>query len=113
MELELHDFTMIGLNKLTQEDIEGLFHLEQMVTMPYEKNDHVWLSLTIERSLSMQSIERTVYTGFDFLSDVGGLSGILVSALVVFVNAWNYAAFDNYMVTNLYKMKEPDDPKTQ
>lgn len=80
--------------------------------MPYEKDDHVWLSLTIERSLNMQFVERTVYTGFDFLSDVGGLSGILVSALVVFVNAWNYAAFDNYMVTNLYKMKEPDDPKT-
>ena len=91
------------------ETIDGLFKLEQMGAWPYEKDDNVWVSVNIERDLNMNAFERTVYTSFDFLSDVGGLSGILVSGLWIFVNAWNYNSFDNYMVSNLFKMKKPDN----
>lgn len=82
-----------------------------MGAWPYEKDDNVWVSVNIERDLNMNAFERTVYTSFDFLSDLGGLSGILVSGFWIFVNAWNYNSFDNYMVTNLFKMKKPDNHK--
>ena len=93
--------------------IDGLFKFEQMGAWPYEKDDNVWVSVNIERDLNMNAFERTVYTSFDFLSDVGGLAGILISGLWVFVNAWNYNSFDNYMVTNLFKMKKPDNHKAK
>ena len=97
------------MNYLTNVEASGLFTFEQIGVKPYEKKDNVWISVTIERSLTMNIIERTVYTSFDFLSDVGGLSGILISGLFIFVRAWNYNYFDNYMVTNLFQMKMPDN----
>lgn len=89
--------------------MDGLFKLEQLQNRPYEKDDDVWVSVTIERSLTMIAFERQVYTMFDFLSDVGGLSGIFVSGLMLFVRAWTYNRFDNFMVSNLFKMKKPDN----
>ena len=86
---------------------DGLFKLEQLYSLPYEKKDNVWVSITIERSLAVLEVARTVYTGFDFLSDVGGLSGILVSSLVLFVGAWNHNAFDNFMSANLFRVMKP------
>lgn len=109
LELELKDNLSINLNYLTSKDVTGLFKLEQMGSWPYEKDDNVWISINIERCLSLHKIERCVYNSFDFLSDVGGLSGILVSGLWFFVNAWNHNSFDNFMVANLFKMKKPDD----
>lgn len=109
MELELKDNLSIDLNELTQIEKDGLFKLEQLQDRPYEKEDDVWVSVTIERSLTTIAFERQVYNMFDFLSDVGGLSGILVYGLAIFVKAWNYNRFDNFMVTNLYKMKKSDN----
>ena len=109
MELELKDNLSIDLNYLTTRNVEGLFKFEPMGIMPYEKNDSVWISVTVERSLTMLYYERTVYTTFDFLSDVGGLSGILISGLWIFVHFWNFNSFDNFMAVNLFKMKKPED----
>ena len=109
MELELKDNLSIDLNHLTTRNIGGLFKFEPMAIKPYEKNDSVWISVTVERSLTMLFYERTVYTTFDFLSDVGGLSGILISGLWVFVHFWNFNSFENFMAVNLFKVKKPDE----
>ena len=62
-------------------------------------------------------ISRSIYTGFDFLSDIGGLEGLLVQILAVVVGWYNYNLFDNMMVSRLYRMKQkdldPNDPKNQ
>ena len=44
---------------------------------PYEKKDNIWVSVTVERDLGRTDYDRTFYTGFDLLSDVGGLYGVL------------------------------------
>ena len=51
---------------------------------------------------SLQTYERTIYTLFDMLSDIGGLSGILIGILAVFMTAWNHNSFDNMMARDLY-----------
>jgi len=66
------------------------------------------VSITFERNLSKLAVERTLYTVFDFLSDVGGLVGIITAALYVVVNAWNFNALENMISANLFKMKRPD-----
>jgi len=65
----------------------------------------------VERSLSITELQRTIYTGFDFLSDVGGLSGILMSFLAITVGIWNYNSFENLMASNLFKYREREDDK--
>ena len=50
---------------------------------------------------------------FDMLSDIGGLSGILVSAFAIMAGFWNYLAYDNYLVSHLYTVREAStNPET-
>jgi len=39
----------------------------------------------------------------DFISDVGGIQGVLVSAASLFLAIWTHNDFDDFMVTRLYK----------
>ena len=70
--------------------------------IPYEKTNNVMSSVTIEMDLNVEHFERQVYTIFDMASDVGGLSGILVSFFLMLSSLWNFNSFDNMMVSNLF-----------
>ena len=65
------------------------------------------IMITIEREFNVLSIERMAYTTFDMLSDVGGLSGIMIIFFQVLIALWNFNSFDNYLVSRLYKIKLP------
>ena len=56
--------------------------------------------------MSLIAYERTLYTFFELLSDVGGLSGILVTIFTVVVSIWNFNSFENIMVSNLFKIRK-------
>ena len=84
---------------------ENLFSIVQLPTMPYEKDDNVWLSISLERNLNKKELSRTIYTGFDFLSDIGGLVDTLFIIMAVFVNLWNYNALYNNLVSKIYDIK--------
>jgi len=63
----------IELGDVTLHEESGLFKLDPLSLLPYEKKDDVWVSVTLERGLGLTEYSRTTYTGFDFISDVGGL----------------------------------------
>ena len=46
----------IELDDVTLDVHEGLFKLDQITMYPYEKRDNVWVSVTIERNLSMKEL---------------------------------------------------------
>jgi len=73
--------------------------------LSYEKKDRVWLSLTIEVDLNVFELERTTYTYFDLLSDVGGLSSIVCTFFAMILRFWNHNSFDNMMAISLFKVK--------
>jgi len=50
-------------------------------------------------------VARDVYTFLDFLSDIGGMQGMLISGVALFMVFWNYNMLENYMVAKLYKLK--------
>ena len=107
MDIELHDFDLIKLDKFTMYENKGLFGLEKDIVQPYEDlNKSNWVSVTIEMSLKINQVERNVYTIFDMLSDIGGLSGILVSAFAIMVSIWNYLAYDDYLVSRLFTVRK-------
>lgn len=104
--LELQDYDTIMLDKVTLIPMNSLFRLEKQEVLPYERLDNTWVSVTIERDLNMMHYERKVFTIFDMLSDIGGLTGIIATMFGIICAAWNYNAFDNFMVSRLFKIKK-------
>ena len=96
------------LDTITLIMMEDLFRLQKQELLPYERPDNTWVSVTIEMDLNVTHYERKVYTVFDMLSDVGGLMGIFITAFTVLASLWNFNAFDNYMVSRLFKIKKPE-----
>ena len=106
-DLELQDYDIIMLDDLTKLNYDDLFSLRKYDVLPYEMPDKNWVSVTFELDLNMIHIERKLYTVFDMLSDVGGLLGILTTFAAFFNSIWNYQAFDNFMISRLFKIMRP------
>ena len=73
--------------------------------LPYEKDDLIHVSITLEVNLNAVNYSRSRYTAFDLLSDVGGLSGMFASIFAVIMIVWNYNALDYLIVSHLFKMQ--------
>lgn len=58
-------------------------------------------------NLNVKEISRSGYTMLDLISDIGGMQGVLISALAIIVGIWNYNMIENHLVSRLYKLEEP------
>ena len=67
------------LNDVTKIDVGGLFSMNRRDSLPYEVKDDTWIMVTVEMDPNLTMYERSVYTFFDLLSDLGGLNGILMT----------------------------------
>ena len=56
------------------------------------------MNLTFERDMNLVVVVRDGYTILDWISDIGGIQGILISAFAIMISYWNYNYFDNNMV---------------
>ena len=63
------------------------------------------MDFTVEMNLSQTQIARAGYTFLDYLGDIGGLQGMLMSGIAMFLMVWNFNNFENYMVTRLFRME--------
>lgn len=61
--------------------------------------------MILEMSRDLIVIERTSYTVVDLLSDVGGLQGILISAMTFVLRVFNNSHLSSYMVARLFRYK--------
>ena len=105
--MELQDYEIIELDDLTKLEIEESFVWKQIRSIPYEFPDAIHSAVAIELDLSLNTVERSVYTYVDLLSDVGGIQGIMVSTIALIVSYTSINSFDNYLVQKLYKFPEP------
>ena len=46
----------LELGDVTLNEQEGVFTLQPLSLMPYEKKDNVWVSVTLERSLDIKEL---------------------------------------------------------
>ena len=69
------------------------------------------MDITVEVNMNQKVIARDGYTFMDFLSDVGGMQGLLLSGIGYLIAICNYNMFDNFMVTRLYKLDKPKEEK--
>ena len=81
-----------------------LFSITKKEVLPYEKVDNVHVSVTIEVNLTLQKFERSIYTVFDLLSDIGGLTEMFLATFSIVLVIWNFSSLDNFMVTKLFKI---------
>lgn len=62
------------------------------------------MDITFEMDLNLKVVARDGYTILDWISDIGGIQGILISAIAIIIGYWNYNFFDNFMVSKLYRI---------
>ena len=94
----------VDLDALTEIEDNSIFQIEPLPIRSYEKDYCVQMDITIEMNMDKQTMTRSVYNAFDVLSDVGGIQGIIMSGIGLFIGIWNYNNFDNYMASQLYKI---------
>ena len=91
---------------LTENVIDTVFRMVDKPIQSYERPDSsVQMDVTIERNLSLVKISRDGYTFLDWISDIGGIQGILISTIAIFMGIWNYNSLDNFLSTKLYQIK--------
>ena len=59
-------------------------------------------------SLDRKRIQRNVFSLLDWIGEVGGLLEALFVLFSVLITIYNYKAFENYMVQNLYSKRKAD-----
>ena len=60
------------------------------------------MAITLERNLNLKEVQRDGYTLLDWFSDIGGIQGILISIIGIFLSLWNYNYMDNFLTSQLY-----------
>mmetsp|Transcript_36663 Transcript_36663/g.48146 ORF Transcript_36663/g.48146 Transcript_36663/m.48146 type:complete len:240 (-) Transcript_36663:585-1304(-) len=102
---------IVNLDDFTELEDTSVFQFNLEPFKSYEKDYDVQVDITIEMDLNMQVVGRESYTALDWLSDVGGMQGMIAGGVFIFIAFWNYNNFSNYMVTRLYKMEKSDAKK--
>ena len=102
---------ILNLDDLTEIENESIFKLEMQPIRPYEKDYDVQMEFTIEMNLDLLVIARSGYTFLDWMSDIGGMQGILMSGIAYLMAICNFNHFDNFMVTRLFKMEKANVDK--
>ena len=69
------------------------------------------MDVTFERNMDLTVIARDGYTILDWISDIGGIQGIMISAVAIVVSIWNYNWLDNFLVSRLYRIEKRDAKK--
>ncbi len=98
-----------NLDEFTELESESIFKLESQPLLSYEKDYDTQVDITVEMNLDQVVIARAGYTVLDWISDIGGMQGMLISFIAWLIAIWNHNMFDNHMVTRLYKIQKHQD----
>ena len=90
---------------MTELENDRVFVLNLQPTKSYEKSFDVQVDFTIEMDLAQKVVARSGYTALDWISDIGGMQGILISGVAIFVTFWNHNLIENHLVSRLYKLE--------
>ena len=99
---------VVDFDEITQLQDSRVFSLERGGLIPYMEEDDLVQGIQIEVNANLTLIQRSGYHIIDLLSDVGGLQGLLISAISVFLSVWNYRNLENYLAVKLFKFENTD-----
>ena len=90
---------IVNFDDMTELEDETVFRLDELPIRSYEKDFDVQLDITVEMNLNQLVISRDGYTILDFISDMGGMQGMLMSGCAMVVMIWNYHYNENFLVS--------------
>ena len=93
--------------------MKDLFTVKNHETLPYEYSNNNHITVRMEMNSDLIRIERSVYTVFDLLSDIGGITSILLSVFIVIDHLWSFASLENYIVQRLYKITKKQEDQEE
>ena len=64
--------------------------------------------IEIQNDLDLTVLSREVYTIFDMLSDIGGITSAIMTILVFLLNILNYMHFESYMASRVFFIQEEE-----
>ena len=80
--------------------------MEQMPVKCWERDeDYVQMEISVEMNFDQLVFARNGYTFLDYLSDIGGMTGMLMSLATIILAFWNYNMLYDSMVIRLFKLK--------
>jgi len=80
----------INLDDITELEDQSVFRFNIEPFKSYEKDYDVQVDITIEMDLNLTVILREGYTVLDWVSDIGGMQGMLLGFFATMVALWNY-----------------------
>ena len=80
-----------------------LFSFEEGPRRPFERFENHHTRIIFERDLNEYNLERTTYKIFDMLGEIGGLLEFSSLLGAVLMSICQFQAFENYLVSLLYK----------
>ena len=83
----------INLDELTELEDDTVFRFKIEPFKSYEKDYDVQVDITIEMDLNLTVVAREGYTVLDWVSDIGGMQGMLLGFFAFIVAFWNYNQF--------------------
>ena len=63
------------------------------------------LTISFEMNKDKQLLQRSHYSSLDFLSDIGGMQGLLLSIFGYFIAVLNSQNSEEWLVSNLFKFR--------
>ena len=82
----------------------GVFKLVKEDKVPFKESKNLLQGIFINIDMDLLIIQRSGYTFLDILSDVGGIQGILISAISILMAVHNYYYLDSYIISKLFKV---------
>ena len=88
---------------MTKLEDSSVFKLDKRALIPYMDVEELVQGIQVDHDANLTLLQRDGYTIIDILSDVGGIQGILLSGITLFLSVWNYNQLEDYLATKLYK----------
>ena len=88
-ELELQDL-YVDFDSLTELSDGTLFEMEELFHRPWEMDSITIGNISVELNRDVLYVQREGYTSLDLISDIGGMQGLLFTAISAIVAIINY-----------------------
>ena len=99
----------MNLNEVTELADTSVFRFDSMPMRSYERDLDTQTEIRLEMNFDILEISRDSYKVVDFLSDIGGMQGMLMGGALLFLGFWNFNNFDNILVQKLFIVKKPSN----
>ena len=100
-QVQLTDYQLPGY--FTSSDQEETFAIKELRERPYEQDDKIHVSISIEMDLDRYIVKWNTYTVLDWLSDIGGLYIAAAVVLAFIMSLIKVNSLDNFIVSQIYK----------